>query len=79
GSMQAMTAAEIGADPAWLAAANVMGAGIGKMISPQSIAIGLAAVGMPGKESLILQGVIKYCVLFTVIGGLVCYLMPMLF
>jgi lactate permease len=56
-----------------------MGAGIGKMISPQSIAIGLAAVGMPGKESLILQGVIKYCVLFTVIGGLVCYLMPMLF
>ena len=43
-----------------------------------SIAIGLAAVGMPGKESLILQGVIKYCVLFTIIGGLVCYLMPMI-
>jgi lactate permease len=71
-----MTATRIGADPAWLAAANVMGAGIGKMISPQSIAIGLAAVGMPGKESEILSRVMKYCVLYTVIAGLVCYFMP---
>ena len=78
GGMQAMTAVEIGADPAWLAAANVMGAGIGKMISPQSIAIGLAAVGMPGKESVILQNVMKYCVLYFVVGGLVCYLLPMI-
>ena len=76
GGMQAMTATRIGADPAWLAAANVMGAGIGKMISPQSIAIGLAAVGMPGKESEILSRVMKYCVLYTVIAGLVCYFMP---
>ena len=53
-----------------------MGAGIGKMISPQSIAIGLAAVGMPGKESEILSRVMKYCVLYTVIAGLVCYFMP---
>ena len=76
GGMQAMTAKEIGMSPAWLAAANVMGAGIGKMISPQSIAIGLAAVGMPGKESVILQNVMKYCVLYFVIGGLVCYFLP---
>ena len=78
GGMQAMTAQQIGIDPAWLAAANVMGAGIGKMISPQSIAIGLAAVGMPGKESVILQNVLKYCVLYTVVGGLVCYFLPMI-
>ena len=76
--MQAMTAQQIGMDPGWLAAANVMGAGIGKMISPQSIAIGLAAVGMPGKESVILQNVMKYCVMYFVIGGLVCYFLPMI-
>ena len=78
GGMQAMTAQQIGMDPGWLAAANVMGAGIGKMISPQSIAIGLAAVGMPGKESVILQNVMKYCVMYFVIGGLVCYFLPMI-
>ena len=78
GGMQSMTAQRIGADPAWLAAANVMGAGIGKMISPQSIAIGLAAVGMPGRESEILSQVMKYCVMFFVIGGLVCFFLPAL-
>ena len=76
GGMQAMTATRIGADPAWLAAANVMGAGIGKMISPQSIAIGLAAVSMQGRESEILSRVMKYCILYTVIAGLVCYFLP---
>ena len=40
--------------------------------------IGLAAVGMPGKESVILQNVLKYCVLYTVVGGLVCYFLPMI-
>ena len=78
GGMQAMTAETIGAVPAWLAAANVMGAGIGKMISPQSIAVGLAAVGMAGQESLILKRVMKYCVLYFVLAGLICFLFPML-
>lgn len=78
GGMQAMTAENIGASPAWLAAANVMGAGIGKMISPQCIAIGLAAVGMTGSENVILKHVTKYCVLYFVVGGLICFLFPML-
>ena len=78
GGMQAMTAEAIGASPAWLAAGNVMGAGIGKMISPQSIAIGLAAVGLAGKESVILKQVIKYCVLYFVLAGLICYFFPIL-
>ena len=78
GGMQAMTAEGIGLNPAWLGAANAMGAGIGKMISPQCIAIGLAAVSMAGKESEILKHVTRYCVLYTVIGGLVCYFLPIL-
>ncbi|MBR0398314.1 MAG: lactate permease LctP family transporter [Eubacterium sp.] len=76
GSMQAMTAQQIGASPAWLAAANVMGAGIGKMISPQCIAIGLAAVNMVGEENVILKHVTKYCVIYFVIGGILCFCLP---
>ena len=52
------------------------GAVIGKVMSPQSIAIGLAAVNRIGQESVILKKVLVYCVLFTVLGGLVCYFLP---
>ena len=43
GPLQAGAAAKLGVAPDLLAAANVMGAGIGKMICPQSVAIGTAA------------------------------------
>ena len=51
GKLQVNAAAAIGASPTLLAAANIMGAGIGKMICPQSIAIGAAAAGIAGAES----------------------------
>lgn len=40
GGLQRQTAISLGLNPSWMAAANVMGAGIGKMICPQGIAIG---------------------------------------
>lgn len=67
------TAGSLGLDPSWLAGANTVGATIGKMISPQSIAIGTAATASVGSESKILRKVIKYCVLFIIIAGLVAY------
>ncbi len=48
GRLQADAAAALALSPELLAAANVMGAGIGKMICPQSIAIGAAAAGLVG-------------------------------
>jgi len=78
GSLQVETANQIGADPIWLAAANLMGAGIGKMICPQSIAIGTAAVGLDGAESQVLSKTVIYTILFAVIGGLICYFLPAL-
>ena len=77
GSLQVQTAQAIGANREWLAAANLMGAGLGKMICPQSIAIGTAAVGLGGSESQILSKTVKWTILFTVIGGIVCFLLPM--
>ena len=75
GPMQAETASAIGSDPSWLVAANTCGAGIGKMISPQGIAIGAASAGLTGSESKILSNVIKYCVVFVVIAGALCFVL----
>ena len=75
GPMQAETATAIGADPSWLVAANTCGAGIGKMISPQGIAIGAASAGLTGSESKILSQAVKYCVVFVVVAGALCFFM----
>ncbi len=48
GRLQADAALALQVAPEILAAANVMGAGIGKMICPQSIAIGAAAAALAG-------------------------------
>lgn len=53
------TAAEgAGLDPYLMTAANTSGGVVGKMISPQSLAIAATAVGMEGKESAIFRSVV---------------------
>jgi lactate permease len=69
GNLQAGAANAIGANPAWVAASNLSGAAIGKMISPQSIAVGATLDGLGGKEGEILRTTLKYCVFFV---ALVC-------
>lgn len=73
GGLQVQTAAELSLNPTWMAAANVMGAGIGKMICPQGIAIGAGAANVLGSESKILGAVFKYFVLYVVVAGIICY------
>ena len=50
GALQVQTAAKAGLDPLLLAAANSSGGVLGKMVSPQNLAIAAAAVGMAGQE-----------------------------
>jgi lactate permease len=67
------TAARAGLDPVLLAAANSSGGVMGKMISPQNLAIAAAAVGMAGREGEIFRKVLGWslvlllfmCVLVT--------------
>lgn len=73
GQLQSQTAQSLGLDPAWMAAANISGGGIGKMICPQSIAIGTGAAGMIGAESKILGAVFKYFLFYVVVAGLLCF------
>jgi lactate permease len=49
-SLQKTTAQAIGVDPNLCVAANSSGGVTGKMISPQSIAVGVAATGLHGKD-----------------------------
>ena len=58
GALQVQAAKEAGIDQTLLAAANSSGGVLGKMISPQNLAIGAAAVGMAGKEGDIFRRVL---------------------
>lgn len=73
GGLQVQTGENIGLSGAWMAAANAFGAGIGKMICPQSIAIGASAIAKSGSESKILRSVFKYFVCYIVIAGIICF------
>lgn len=73
GGLQAETSTALGLNQAWITASNTAGAVIAKMISPQSIAIAVAAVGLEGKENILLKGTIKYFVIFLIIVGAITY------
>ena len=45
------------------AAANVMGAGIGKMVCPQSLVLGCAAAGLAGRESEVMGKTVRYFII----------------
>jgi lactate permease len=60
GKLQASTATSIGIDPVVTVSANVSGGVIGKMISPQSIAVAAAAGDLVGKESELFRFTVKH-------------------
>ncbi|WFP15940.1 L-lactate permease [Citricoccus muralis] len=61
-NLQKTAALEASLDPHLLTAANTSGGVVGKMISPQSLAIAATAVNMDGKESHIFRAVIWWSV-----------------
>jgi lactate permease len=67
GALQVQTAKDAGLDPLLLAAANSSGGVLGKMISPQNLAIAAAAVGMAGQESVILRKVLGWSLVLLVL------------
>lgn len=69
GALQYQAASSLEVSHSLVTAANMFGGGIGKMIAPQSIAIGLAAVGLVGEEAKILKLVLVYFVLLLVIAA----------
>jgi lactate permease len=67
GALQVQAAQEAGLDPTLLAAANSSGGVLGKMISPQNLAIGAAAVGMAGQEGELFRTVLKWSIVLVLV------------
>jgi lactate permease len=64
-------AAKAGLDPVLMAAANSSGGVLGKMVSPQNLAIAAAAVGMSGREGEIFRKVIGWSLLMLLLMCLI--------
>lgn len=79
GPLQQVTARELGVGEALFLAANSVGGVVGKMISPQSIAIACAAVGLVGKESELFKFTLKYSVVFIILIGIWSALIALFF
>jgi lactate permease len=71
GALQVQTAKDAGLDTLLLSSANSSGGVLGKMISPQNLAIAASAVGMAGQEGLIFRKVIGWSLLLLVLMCLI--------
>ncbi len=78
-ALQATTAQQLGLPQVLTVAANTTGGVTGKMISPQSIAIACAAVGLAGKESDLFRFTVKHSLIFAVIIGVITTLQAYVF
>lgn len=72
-NLQAVTAQQIDVSSVLTVAANTTGGVTGKMISPQSIAVACAAVGLVGKESDLFRFTLKHSLLFAALIGVITY------
>ncbi|WP_373805121.1 L-lactate permease [Delftia acidovorans] len=78
-ALQATTAQQLGLPQVLTVAANTTGGVTGKMISPQSIAIACAAVGLAGLESDLFRFTVKHSLMFAVIIGVITTLQAYVF
>ena len=69
GSLQTMTAQQLGVSPALMAAANSGGGVMGKMVAPQSVVIASTATGIYGKEGTILRFVFLHSLALACLMG----------
>lgn len=74
GKVQADAAAALNMDEYWVVGLNALGVGVGKMLSPQSIAIGLSAVGGLKEDSKLLKMVLPYGAVFIVLCSIIAWL-----
>ena len=66
-NLQKVTAQQIGVSPNLTVGANSSGGVLGKMISPQNLAVGTSATGLQGREGDLLRLVLRWSIGLTVI------------
>lgn len=74
GQLQNVSAQQIGINPVLTVAANSSGGVMGKMISPQSIAVAAAATGLVGRESDLFRFTLKHSIFLLLIVCVMTYL-----
>ncbi|MDQ6730414.1 MAG: L-lactate permease, partial [Actinomycetota bacterium] len=74
GALQVAAAKHAGLSPTLLAGANSSGGVLAKMVSPQNLAIGAAAVGLGGREGDIFRRVVGWSVALVLILAVFVYL-----
>jgi len=74
GALQIAAAKDAGLSPILMAAGNSSGGVIGKMISPQNLAIGASAVGLAGREGELFRKVLPWSIVFLAGAVLLVYL-----
>lgn len=74
GQLQNVTAQQVGVNPVLTIAANSSGGVVGKMISPQSIAVAAAATGLVGKESDLFRFTLKHSIFLLLLICIMTYL-----
>jgi lactate permease len=79
GNLQRVTAAELGVNPLITVTASMVGAVMGKLISPQTIAIATAAAGIVGQEGEMLRGILKHALILLVMGIIIMWILANFF
>ena len=74
GALQVTAAKDAGISQTLLAAANSSGGVLGKMISPQNLAIGAAAVGLAGREGDLFRKVLVWSLVLVLLMCAIVYL-----
>jgi lactate permease len=74
GGLQKAAAERLGLNPILTAAANTSGGVMGKMISPQSLAVACAATGLVGQEGSLFRSTLKHSLLLLALVGIIVYL-----
>ena len=74
GGLQKTAAEQLGLNPILTTAANTSGGVMGKMISPQSIAVACAATGMVGQEGALFRFAIRHSLALLLVICVIVYL-----
>jgi lactate permease len=78
-NLQKVTAQQIGLSPNLTVGANSSGGVLGKMISPQNLAVGTSATGLQGKEGDLLRLVLRWSIGLTIVMSILVVLQAYVF
>ena len=79
GNLQVVAANQLGLSPVLMAATNSSGGVMGKMISPQNIATGVAVTNLKGQEGVVFARTFKHSIVLTVVLGALVVLQQYVF